>query len=618
MKDRRVLVVAGMHRSGTSAVASLMQRAGVYLGSRLVPGDAGNPRGYFEDEDFVHFHDRQLARSGLRVLAQGDAGPEPFGDDEVLEAEDLVRRRREHSLWGWKDPRTSLFLDFWAERLPEARFVFPVRDPFEVVLSLLRRGSGHELEVMANPLVGVRSWRFYNRSILDFYERYADRCFLADVHQVFADAAGFVEAVAAKLDLSLRPESVAGMLHPEELHRRPASEEADAILERADPQAGELARRLAAAADWTAGVSPPARDAALGSSLCGLRKLYDAAGDPQVVARPVFALALAFFDPEAVSGASPGAQVLDLLDRIASLRKHADNLLAEIARRDDRVAQLEAHAGNLEEWVPELEAHAGNLEARVAELARHAGNLEARSAYDQQRSDELGRHASALEELAAERSARVEELGKHAGNLEVLMDHLRWRASELEKHAGNLEALVGQREEQLRDVKTHAENLEQLRSADLHQLAEIERHAENLESRRRQDEDRLAALGVHVANLEHARSEDRKRLRELEEHADALRRELALREARLATLAELSAAKADLEQQVESRDRRLRELEARQAELAGDLERREAAVTGLQGEARRLGGELEELLGDLRALATSSWVRLLRHLHLLR
>lgn len=593
-----------MHRSGTSAVASLMQRAGVCLGSKLVPGDAGNPRGYFEDEDLVAFHDRQLARSGLRVLAQGDADPEPLGGDQVREAEELIRRRRGHALWGWKDPRTSLFLDFWAERLPEARFVFPVRDPFEVVLSLLRRGSGHELEVMANPLVGVRSWRFYNRSILDFYERHAGRCFLADVHQVFADAGGFVAAVAAKLDLPLSSDSVAGMLHPEELHQRPASREADAILERADPRAAELARRLAAAADWSAGVAPPACEATVEASLCGLRKMYDAAGDPQIVARPVFALALAFFDPEAVSGASPGAQVLDLLDRIASLHQHADNLVAEIDRRDDRVARLEAHAGN--------------LEARVAELEAHAGNLEARSRRDRQRIDELGRHASALEVLAAERAARTGELEKHTGNLEAMTDHLRWRTAELEKHAANLEALAGHREEQRRQVEAHAHNLEQLRSADLHQLGEIERHAENLESRRRQDEDRLAALGVHVANLEHARSEDRKRLRELEEHADALRRELALREARLASLADLTAAKADLEQQVESRDHRLRQLEARQAELASDLERREATVTGLQGEARRLGGELEDLLGDLRALASSSWGRLRRRLHLLR
>jgi Sulfotransferase family len=648
MKESRVAAITGMHRSGTSAVASVLQRAGVEIGSQLIPGDAGNPHGYFEDEDFVRFHDELLARSGQRVLVQAGARLQPPRRQDVRRAEALIRRRCGAGLWGWKDPRTALYLDFWAERLPRAVFVFPFRGPFEVVLSLLRRGSGHEFEVMANPLTGLRAWRFYNDAILDFYRRHPDRCFLADVHEIFADAAGFVAAVAAKLDLPLCADSVADLIHSGELHRRPASKEAEAILERADPEAADLARRLAEAADWTGGAGPaPACAAAVAASLRRLRQMYDATADPQAVARPVFTLSLAFLDAAAVSGTSPGAQVLDLLDRIASFRQHAENLEAAAVRREGHVAQLEAHAGNLEARVSELSRHAANLEARVPELEAHGRGLESRLAdLDSHRKGlearlaELSQHAADLERVAAERAARAADLGDHAANLEALVAQQRQRSQELEAHAGNLEQLRSEEARHRGELERHAENLEALRRQDAERLAgyaaqvhgleaharnledlvsgqevqlrEFERHAANLEALRRQDADRLAALATHVDNLEQARAQERRQLQALDEHASALQRELALREARLAEAAAIAAAKEELERQLAARDDQLKELAAHHAGLLERLELREAAVTGLQGAARRLGGELEEALNDLRRLTSGWWPRLRR------
>ena len=43
------IVVAGMHRSGTSLVAGYLQSLGVDMGARLLAADHANPRGYFED-----------------------------------------------------------------------------------------------------------------------------------------------------------------------------------------------------------------------------------------------------------------------------------------------------------------------------------------------------------------------------------------------------------------------------------------------------------------------------------------------------------------------------------------------------------------------------------------
>ncbi len=617
MKESRILAITGMHRSGTSAVASVLQRAGVRIGTRLMEGDAGNPRGYFEDEEFVSFHDEQLARSGQRVLAQAGVELKPLRRQDVRWAGKLIRRRRELGLWGWKDPRASLYLDFWARQLPRARFLLVFRDPLEVVLSLLRRGSEHEFEVIADPLAGLRSWTFHNQSIVDFYQRHPERCFLVNVHHVFADVGGFVEAAAMKLDLPLRTESIAGVLHREELHRRPDSRPVAAILRRIDPRVADLSVRLEEAADWTAGDNrSPACDPAVADSLRQLRKMYDSSADPGAVSRQIFSLLLAFLDGEAVPSGSPSAQVLDLLDRLASFRRHAENLTAEIGRRAGLVADLSRHAGHLEILVPELEAHGQGLEARLAELSEHAANLEdktreleahsrqledsraatleqlhaleshaekleSRSRQERFRVDELSRHCEGLEKLAAERADQTADLAAHAGNLEALLARAREHSQELEAHAGELERLLDQRSEHLQSLEAHAGNLERLRSQDRLQLGELEKHSDNLESRRRRDEDRLAALGAHVDNLEAARLRDRLRV-------------------------------GALERQVGDRDRRLQDLEARRTELDQRLARQAAAVASLEGEARRLGGELEEALDDLHQLASGWWPRLLR------
>ena len=58
------LIVTGMHRSGTSAVASIVDRMGLGCGVRPLPTNEFNRRGYFEDLDICELNDRWLAALG--------------------------------------------------------------------------------------------------------------------------------------------------------------------------------------------------------------------------------------------------------------------------------------------------------------------------------------------------------------------------------------------------------------------------------------------------------------------------------------------------------------------------------------------------------------------------
>ena len=73
------IVVAGMHRSGTSLVASVLSMLGVSLGSTLLGADRNNPKGYFEDTDFLRLNREMLAAATIA----GEPGHQDWGWTEV-------------------------------------------------------------------------------------------------------------------------------------------------------------------------------------------------------------------------------------------------------------------------------------------------------------------------------------------------------------------------------------------------------------------------------------------------------------------------------------------------------------------------------------------------------
>ena len=55
-KSDQLVLVLGMHRSGTSAIAKRLESFGVNLGETLIPGKKDNIKGYQEDADFVEIN----------------------------------------------------------------------------------------------------------------------------------------------------------------------------------------------------------------------------------------------------------------------------------------------------------------------------------------------------------------------------------------------------------------------------------------------------------------------------------------------------------------------------------------------------------------------------------
>ena len=146
-EDRAPLVlVLGMHRSGTSGITSILLGNGGWSGDdgELVPASINNQAGFFERRDLIDLQESWLSRLGatwdcppshqvlseFRLEAVGEARAYLLG---------LRARQPQASSLVLKDPRMCLFAPLWLDAEPNAMVVIPFRHPAEVAESLWKR-----------------------------------------------------------------------------------------------------------------------------------------------------------------------------------------------------------------------------------------------------------------------------------------------------------------------------------------------------------------------------------------------------------------------------------------------------------------------------------------------
>jgi len=128
-----------MHRSGTSVVTQWLNGCGLHVGEELVGAETGNEDGHFEDIDFLHAH--QSILKGRRITDEGytEAIPELSNDEKDTLNDIISYKNGFNQQWGWKDPRTCLFLDTYRQLIPTAFYFVVLRDYRSVVSSLIHR-----------------------------------------------------------------------------------------------------------------------------------------------------------------------------------------------------------------------------------------------------------------------------------------------------------------------------------------------------------------------------------------------------------------------------------------------------------------------------------------------
>jgi hypothetical protein len=142
-----------MHRSGTSALARVLNLLGCSLPSTLIGANDSNPAGHWESDVIRELNDEILALAGRswrdwRVIDPAFFDTLPARALTSKAATLIDREFGASALFVLKDPRTSILLPFWLRTLQSCnitpQLLLPVRHPFEVARSLAKRDGMEE------------------------------------------------------------------------------------------------------------------------------------------------------------------------------------------------------------------------------------------------------------------------------------------------------------------------------------------------------------------------------------------------------------------------------------------------------------------------------------------
>lgn len=206
--DSKTLIITGMHRSGTSLIAEYLSACGLFVGSDLLNLTASSAasayNGHHEDRAFYELHDQMLRRLHVSPFPRYRFRlTNRFNASEQQIAIALIEERKYLSQWGWKDPRTALFLKAWHKVIPEAKHLLLIRNPLSVVDSLIRRAT--DKQVVKHPVIGLRAWRVYNHRILAFLKEYPDSCLICDIDELIVHSQSICPLIEKQLNLALSP-----------------------------------------------------------------------------------------------------------------------------------------------------------------------------------------------------------------------------------------------------------------------------------------------------------------------------------------------------------------------------------------------------------------------------
>ncbi|MBU9411741.1 sulfotransferase family protein [Burkholderia multivorans] len=143
-----LIVVLGMHRSGTSVLTRAMETLGADLGSSLMPPAAGNnDKGFFEDIDINRINIEVMHTAGYdwdSMTSIDLSSIDSHRLDELrVKAASILRAKCSGRIFALKDPRIARLSAFWqpifAALQSRVVYAIAVRNPISVAHSLSKR-----------------------------------------------------------------------------------------------------------------------------------------------------------------------------------------------------------------------------------------------------------------------------------------------------------------------------------------------------------------------------------------------------------------------------------------------------------------------------------------------
>lgn len=154
--SHELLLVCGMHRSGTSVVTRCLELFGYSLGESLMEPGEDNPTGFFEDLDVVRLNDDLLLGNGSTWDAPvfTERKGLTWSPQQLAEAAEVLKGKLAGApKLAIKDPRVCLTLPFWRALATHLdvplRLCLIYRNPLDIAASIERRNQLPAQEALA-------------------------------------------------------------------------------------------------------------------------------------------------------------------------------------------------------------------------------------------------------------------------------------------------------------------------------------------------------------------------------------------------------------------------------------------------------------------------------------
>ena len=590
-------MVAGMHRSGTSAMTRVLSLLGAHLPKHLMKPHPDNPAGFWESQSVTDLNDEvlQALDSGWDDVFsfRPPAYLSNFDRHFLGRAEELLDKEFEgRDPIILKDPRLSVLATFWDRALRNAgyepHYVVMVRNPLEVADSLRTRDSfprEKSFLLWTSYLIAVeRDTRDHKRTFVSYDQLMTD---WRDVRRRLE----FEMEMPFPRDTAAAAIDVDRFLDPRLRHHRIDAQD---LLSREDvPHDVKILYRIFAGACEGADVDSEAIDAIE-------RKL----AETEVLVGPLLA-------DMRVRGRKLERDIADLSDAHAGARAQADDLAAQLsAEQAARHNEAEAAAQIAQRLEQELQQARSRLESTEAERDEALRNNEAHL-----------EHIRSLQDAQVAISAEQARLSKELQKVSRFADALRHDLQEAQAKAASLEqerdaadaerarlsgelAAAADATDSLRrdlqEAQARTASVQAERDATQAKAASLQVERDALEAERARLFGELAAAADAANSLRHDLEKARSKAASLRHERDAA--EAQLKDVQLASSAERKRLWEELHGATRAAEAARRDLQKAQARAASAEQQHNAVEAQLKALKSEVGSFEAEMEAAIRAL----------------
>jgi len=188
----RPILVCGIHRSGTSMVAGVLFKLGVFMGEMFGKRNKLSPRGYFED---LEFGKNDKAYNANEITKK----------QWIQNIKTTVQKRKDNPVppftrWGWKAPAARINIEDYI-RLANPEIIWCQRER-EANIKSLERMFGYMIDEKTNK--PVRGEDLYEYGI-EKYELVKDRCLTIQMENILSNPQYEVGRIAGYLGIESDP-----------------------------------------------------------------------------------------------------------------------------------------------------------------------------------------------------------------------------------------------------------------------------------------------------------------------------------------------------------------------------------------------------------------------------